>query len=199
LKKIFVNSIVASVFLAASSIAVSAANISWISKIYNSSSQTVYMDTSRNLRRAGIGCVYTDSWMTVDEQCNDEYGEIIISLKPNTVYFAYDMEIPWFPTGSYRTLSSNKNTVEVVLAARDQGRNIVWKDPKTGKVKASQYSGDCGTSEYDMLISEDNVISLQLHWNQCDDWKEMKRTIDTFYTETNRAADLALKLKKLQN
>ena len=194
MKKILVNSIVASVFLAASSIAVSAANVSWITKIYNSSSQTVYMtneDTRNN------GCVYTNSAMTVGEQCND-YGEII-SLKPNTVYFAYYMGIPWYAAGRhYRTLSSDKNTIEVTFA-QDQVPNIVWKDPKTGKVNASQYAGECGTSEYELLISEDNVISLQLAWNQCNDWKEMKRTVDTFYTEVNRAADLALKLKKLSN
>ena len=73
----------------------------------------------------------------------------------------------------------------------------VWKDPMTGEVKIEQYVGECGKSEYEMLISEDNIISLQLAWNQCQDWQQMIDTIDVFYTEANRAADLALKLKKI--
>jgi len=171
------------------------ADVSWITKIHNNSDTTYYMTAQAG---ANLGCLY-HSGRNVG--CNDNGATIKIS--PNTTYEAAWMAIPYYEGGYGERVfhpggSKWRDEGVYVYQSSRGGKPVIdWKRLDGEQINV-QHPASCGKSEYELYIRNDGKIALDLVWSQCQDWETVDRTIDRFYKEANRGADLAIKLKKIK-
>lgn len=171
------------------------ADVSWITKIHNNSDQTVYMTAKAG---ANLGCLYHRGRLV---GCNDNGATIKIS--PRTTYDASWMAVPYYEGGYGERVFHPGGSrwrdegVYVYQSSRGGKPVIDWKR-LDGEQISAEHPASCGKSEYELYIRKNFSVSLDLVWSQCQDWQTVDKVIDRFYKESNRAADLAIKLKKVK-